>query len=396
MNTKESVLSANSNGKLLAAIVEMPYEERDNLVQVLSALHNSGDIDFLSDCRSNQLDAISGWSFFVVQKVFCDTLPRLNCRAADATAICRILFERAGNDLAATHVFDSLLEWLQKSPERTDEGLELIRHDTGVSPQIVGSILKAGARHDIIRYAEEALDFAIRRQSPARLGAIAALGAMDIQKCHDILFKAIKCLDETIENPTSENDTVAALRATFGLLNRLKVEQLDIVRPLVLKACKNPNVNTLYEIIRGIFVNRNVYTREMIDASLAAIQKYHGGVTSLIQEIDSMLYQWDIDMDKQRIMRFLVAILGNKEHTVTVDQFKNFSHKLRTKSTDVLGWFVISLLLTGKHQLCIAANQLLPRSEVPDGLDIDLAQFLLNGPMTLFLSRKILDTVIRM
>ena len=391
MNIKESVRLAIDNGKLLSVIAETSYDERNNLVQVLSAFHNSGYIDFLSVCRSDQLDAISGRSFFVVQQVFCDTLPGLDCSAADAAATCRILFERAGNDLAADHVFDSLLEWLQKSPEMTYDGLELIRRDAGASPQIVRSILLAGARHDTIRYAEEALDFAIRRQSPARLGAIEALGAMEIQKYQDILPKVIQCLDDAIENPTSENDTVVALRATFGLLNRLKAEQLDTVRPLVLKACKNPNVNTLHEIIRGIHVNRKVYTEEMIDVALAAIQKFHSGVTSIIEEIDFMLYQWDVVLDKQRIMRFLVEIIGDKKHTITFEHFKNFSHKLRTEeSGEVLGWFVVSLLLTGEHQLCIAANQLLPRSEIPVGLDIDLSQFLLDGPMTLFLSRKII------
>ena len=390
MNIKESVRLAIDNGKLLSVIAETSYDERNNLVQVLSAFHNSGYIDFLSVCRSGQLGAISGWSFFVVQQVFCDTLPGLDCSAADAATTCRILFERAGNDLAATRVFDSLLEWLQKGSERTDEALELIRRDARIPSQVVTSIILAGARHDIMRYAKEALDYATRRQFPARLGAIAALGAMDIQKYQDILPKVIQCLDDAIENPTSENDTVVALRATFGLLNRLRAEQLDTVRPLVLKACKNPNANTLYEIIRGIRVNRKVYTEVMIDASLAAIQKNHSSATGLINEIDSMLYQWDIDVDRQRIMRFLIAILSNKEHTITVDKFETFNHKLRTKSGELLGWFVVSLLLTGEHQLCLAANQLLPRSEVPVGLDIDLAQFLLDGPMTLFLSRKII------
>ena len=394
MNIKESILLANANGKLLSAIVEASYDERDvereYLVQVLSALHNSGDIDFLSACRSDQLDAISGHPIFIIHQVFCKVLPEIDCSAADAVVTSCLIFHRTANHVPVSLIFDSLREWFQKSPKRTDDGLELIRRDTGVSPQVVRSIFLAGAQHDIMRYATEALDFASRRQSPARLDAIAALGAMDIQKYQDLLLKVIQCLDDAIENPTSENDTVIALRATFGLLNRLKAEQLDTVRPLVLKACKNPNVNTLHEIIRSISADRNLYTEEMIDVALAAIQKLHSGVTSIIEEIDFMLYRWDV-LDKQRIMRFLVAIIGDKKHTITFEHFKNFSHKLRTEeSGEVLGWFVVSLLLTGERRLCLAANQLLPYSEVPDGLDVDLSQFHLDGPMTLFLSRKII------
>ena len=338
MNIKESILLANANGKLLSAIVESSDDEREHLVQVLSALHNSGDIDFLSACRSDQLDAISDHPIFIIYQVFCKVLPEIDCSAADAVVTSCLIFHRAANYVPVSWlVFDSLREWFQKSPKRTDDGLELIRRDTGVSPQVVRSIFLAGAQHDIMRYATEALDYASRRQSPARLDAIAALGAMDIHKYQDILLKAIQCLDDAIENPTSENDAAVAIRVTFGLLNRLEVEQLDMLRPLVLKACKNPNVNTLREIIRSISADRSLYTEEMIDVALAAI------------------------------------------------------HKLRTEeSGEVLGWFVVSLLLTGERRLCLAANQLLPYPEVPDGLDVDLSQFHLDGPMTLFLSRKII------
>lgn len=396
MNIKESILLANANGKLLSAIVEASYDERDDerehLVQVLSALHNSGDIDFLSACRSDQLDAISGHPIFIIHQVFCKVLPDIDCSAADAVVTSCLIFHRAANYVPVSClVFDSLREWFQKSPKRTDDGLELIRRDTGVSPQVVRSIFLAGAQHDSMRYATEALDYASRRQSPARLDAIAALGAMDIHKYQDILLKAIQCLDDAIENPTSENDAAVAIRVTFGLLNRLEVEQLDMLRPLVLKACKNPNVNTLREIIRSISADRSLYTEEMIDVSLAAIQEYHGGVIDIIEEIDFMLYQWDIE-DKQRILRFLVEVFGNKKTTITFDQLNHFTNKLRAKeSGEILGWFVVSLLLTGEHQLCLAANRLLlPCFEVPNGLDIDLAQFHLDGKMTLFLSRKII------
>ena len=55
-----------------------------------------------------------------------------------------------------------------------------------------------------------------------------------------------------------------------------------------------------------------------------------------------------------------------------------------------LGWYIVSLLLTGDFRLCRAASQLLPYNETRDGLDIDLSPFSLKSPWVLYLSRKIL------
>ena len=56
----------------------------------------------------------------------------------------------------------------------------------------------------------------------------------------------------------------------------------------------------------------------------------------------------------------------------------------------MLGWYAVSLLLTGDHRLCMAADRLLPYNQIRDGLDINLAPFSLTSPWILFLARKIL------
>ena len=48
----------------------------------------------------------------------------------------------------------------------------------------------------------------------------------------------------------------------------------------------------------------------MVDASLSAIAEFDNHVPVTIDEVDSMLYHWDIDGDRQRILQFLARVLG--------------------------------------------------------------------------------------
>ena len=129
----------------------------------------------------------------------------------------------------------------------------------------------------------------------------------------------------------------------------------------------------------------------MVDASLSAIAEFDKHVPVTIDEVDSMLYHWDIDGDRQRILQFLVRLLcPDGGTTFDFSTLNSFGHRMRESRGDILGWYVISLLLTGERELCSAAFELLPYDGVPEGFDIDLSEFSLDGPTVLFLCEKII------
>ena len=99
----------------------------------------------------------------------------------------------------------------------------------------------------------------------------------------------------------------------------------------------------------------------MVDASLSAIAEFDNHVPVTIDEVDSMLYHWDIDGDRQRILQFLARLLGpDGETTFDFSKLKSFGHRMRESQGDTLGWYVVSLLLTGERELCRATFELLP------------------------------------
>lgn len=391
MDIKNRMLSANASGSLLSDLCSRDYVAREDVIDTLSALHNSGQIDFPAVCRSDQLDTISGHSFFSIQQFFCETLPRIDCDVRDAMDTCGVLFKKAGNDMTAGLLFAALREWFTQRLERTENGLRSIQSTTEVPAGIAHSVLLAGAHHDVRKYALEALKLVCQRHSQVRHGAIAALGAMRLDQHEDLLLQAVHCLDEAIETPSSDTSAASAIRASLELLNRLGPSRVDLIEPLVLRACERPNINTIHAITRGVYTNHTLYTEEMVDASLSAIAEFDNHVPVTIDEVDSMLYHWDIDCDRQRVLQFLTKLQGPEGGTTfDFSKLKRFGHRMRGSNGDILGWYVISLLLTGQRELCSSTFEFLPYNGIPEGLDIDLSEFSLDGPTVLFLCRKII------
>ena len=390
MNIRDTLLAANDVGNLLETLVATEYNDIESVANAVSSLHNSDEINILAACESLQLEAVSNHSFFALQRVFCQTLPQLDCSVDAAVATCERMFEKAGRDGASGLVYDSLSSWFQKNPIRVSEGLALLRRNMDVNSRLVRPVLLAGASHDATVSSENAFDLSNQALIHIRLDAIWSLGRIVPLEDERLLTLAVDRFDEVIEAPESDNDTAHAVEAALHLLHRAGGRILQAVEPLLVKACTAPTPATIHTLALGLQTRRNIYSQAMIDATFSALQHTNKQDAHTIATIDSILYQWDLDGDRQRVLEFLVNLLSHSDDAIEFDSLSDFRHRLRNEQGTVLGWYVVSLLLTGDYRLCLAANQMLPYNETRDGLDIDLTPFSLTSPWVLYLSRKIL------
>ena len=300
------------------------------------------------------------------------------------------MFEKAGLDGAAALVYESLTNWFRQNPIRVEQGLALIRREMDVNRRLVRPVLLAGASHDTMMSAEEAFDLSNQPQMHIRLDAIWALGRVVPTEDERLLTRALHRLEGVIETPESDNDAAHAVEAALDLLHRTGGTILPSVEPLLLKACRAPTPAIRYALARGLQAHGSIYSQAMIDATLLALQHTGKQDVHTISAIDSILYQWDLDGDRQRVLQFLVNLLNRSDDAIEFDALCDFRHRLGNEQGAVLGWYIVSLLLTGEYRLCTAASHLLPYNETRDGLDIDLTPFSLTSPWVLYLSRKIL------
>ena len=390
LGTPERILSASAAGNLLSAIAAAPYGDKDSLADELARLHNSGDIDILKICRSDQLDIVAGHSFFQLQRVFCQTLPKIQCSVEDASATCKVFYEKADGDLTAGLVYEALLDWFKRDDRRLEEGLAWIRRDVAVETGVTRFVLIAGATRDADRFAEEALDLSHLPQSQIRLDALRALGRMKLADNDRILIRIVQRFDDVIESPHSDQEAAIAVEAALRLVDQVDDESLPLLESLLVKGSNIRIPEVRFAIAFGLETGWRRYTTEMINASIEAVQDTRNGENGTIEAIDMTLYQWDLDRDRQRVFDLLRNMLSHGEDAIEVGRLCSFRNKIAGEPGDVLGWYVVSLLLTGDHRLCAAAADLLPYNDVPSGLDIDLTPFALDTAWVLFFARKTL------
>ena len=390
MDIRDTLLAANQAGTLLETLAATPYSNIKAVANTVSSLHNCDQINILAACDSLQLNHASDQSFFSFRNIFCKALPQIDSSVEAMEAACRNIFERAGHDQIAGMVYDNLTDWFRQSPARVDDGLTLIRQEIDTDRRLVRPVLLAGASHDAAMYSEVAFNLSNQPQMHIRRDAIWALGRIVPTENEHFLARAISRLDEVIEAHDSDNDTAYAVDAVLHLLHRTDGTIIQAVEPLFLKACREPTSATCYELALGLQRYEKIYSQTMIDATFSALQHTDKQDIGTIKIIDLILYQWDLDGDRQRILRFLINLFGHPDDAIKLDALHNFRHKLGNEQGAVLGWYVVSLLLTGIPKLCLAAHQLLPYNKTHDGLDVDLSPFSLKSPWVLYLSRKIL------
>ena len=390
MSIRDTLLAAHGAGNLLDAVADLASQDHESIRNEVSSLHNSGEIDFVGVCLSDELDRLSQDSYFPLQRVFCDSLPKIECPAKDAATACIRLFERISPDLTAGLVFRALRNWFEQTPSRADEGLTLLRFDNDRWSSLVRPVLLAGAVHDASRFTAEALALSRQTHSTIPLDALSLLGAIVPGDDGALLQQVINRFDEVIDATDSDHDAASTVRSALHLLERIGGSVATDVERLLVRVCKNPTPSVRRVIADDLYMRRKLFTDAMMDASLQALQNTDKLDQETVRSIDLMLYKWDLDRDRNRVLRFLHNFLSHREDPVDIDQLRDFRHKLTNGSGELLGWYVVSLLLTGDHRLCIVADKLLPYQETRDGLDIDLAPFELASSWIPFLARKVL------
>ncbi len=390
LSTPEGIVSASVAGTLLNAIAAAPYVEEGSLADELAKLHNTGIIDILKIYLCEELDTVSGPTFFRAQRVFCKILPQVQCSVEDATATCKALFDKANGDFLAALLYDALRNWFKMDDQRLAEGLAWVRRDMTIETGITLHVLVAGAARDSTRFVGEALDLSRQPQSHIRLNALQALGQMELPEDDETLARIIQRFNDSLESPSSDREAAVAIGAALRLVERLGDECVYLVEPLLVKAAGIPAPEVRYAIAFSLQTGWRRYTTKMIDASFRVLQDTKKHESGTLQAIDTTLEQWDLGGDRERVFSLLKNLLSHSEDAIDLGSLPSFRHRIAREPGGVLGWYVVSLLLTGDHRLCAVAEGLLPYDDVPNDLDVDLTLFSLDTAWILFLARKTL------
>lgn len=392
MSIHNELRAAESQGILLEFVAEVPWDSIGELAEALSELHNSDEIDLLDVLSEDRLDTLEELVFFRVRHAFNQTLPFIECGAEEAISTCRLMAKKAGSDITKGQEYDALEQWLQKSRQRVDDTIAWVESAVEVDPNILLLALVAGAHLAPAEFSELALAYSRRDDPSFRLSALSALGSIGRKLDVAMLDTLLERFEEAIGERQSDQEVATSFARALRLLAHFGEPILEQIERMHLMACENPGPITRYEIANHITPVSNLqnYSESMIDAAFNTMAYADKSELGTIEQIDLALYHWDLDEDRQRVIELLKVLLTRSDDSIGIGSLDNFKHRLLEQGGALIGWYAVSLLLTGDPRLCRAANDLLPMVDPPEGIGIDLTPFALHGPWIEFLARKIL------
>ncbi len=151
-------------------------DNHSELLETLATILDATDAPLIDLHIGEALAELGGPRFFFVQHVLCDLIPLLNVDQDVLLAFITRLLDAGGNDLAAGAPSTAFGEWTKKDPARSSKVYEAARAGDNLALRQLFTVLLMNAD------AKEGLIFAQADEREAKLAAISALGAMELDE----------------------------------------------------------------------------------------------------------------------------------------------------------------------------------------------------------------------
>ena len=118
------LIKADSIGRLIDYLVNNDLKHSDETTAcALVTLHNEQKINFTSPQNLRSISALSHNDFWSVQHQIERTVEQLECTSLEVIRLVETLVTKAGDDMAATWPYRSLVKWFHKNPKAAKEAI---------------------------------------------------------------------------------------------------------------------------------------------------------------------------------------------------------------------------------------------------------------------------------
>ena len=387
---REELLAAGVDGRLLEHLSTIRYDALDRVAKTLAAAHNSDDLDVLAHFGAEPLEDPEPQTVRKIAQVFRLMLPLIQCTVAEGLESVGHVNRRlrdAGLDDTAHY---ALSEWLRAVEGRAGEALSLVLDDTDVDAGLLQATLVAGDAANAKEFTIKALELSDRPQAAIREAALFAIGQIVPLDDAAVTARTVERLRKAFDASASDGDAEAAIEASFDLFRRAPDRLAPDVESIMATADRKESPSVRRGLALGLFRHRRAFTADMIDLAFSALRHTKNVEHDTVDTIDSVLYEWDLDADRDRVCTLLQSLLTHAENPLSISHLDNLQHRLSEADGQLLGWYVLSLLSSADDRLCRAAAELLPYKEQRVGIDIDLSGALPTSTWVPFLARKVL------
>lgn len=362
-NLQDELIQAHRDGRFLNTVYELslrlPEQEKKDLTEALVNLHNTSTIDVVA-AFSALRHASEHPDFFLTRHVLEDVLPELNADVLSVMKCVIHLTKEAGQDGVAGMLIDPYIRFCAKRPSRAYEAIELIQKDTHSLVNLLAPTLIAGARRNVTRYAQKAIEFSQHSNIEVRKQAVFSLGRIQYQTKKILVNMVMNFIVETVEQEEDDHLLGNAVGATFDIYrqNSSIGGQVASVFSDALEKGADLTLHSASEVF-------GFYTDE-IPAPLLDILLKH--LVNVPLEYKRSLDNIDFGLEKllttektqDAAIVLLEQLLTNRD--IEIEVFDSAVRRLLQNENSLLNRLMTRWFLGGERALCRAVEQIIKLS----------------------------------
>lgn len=357
--TKIRLLAANeTTDSLLTQINDCYMQEKCSdekiLKEVLSELHNSGEIDFVEIVRTVNKDSLE-YDFFIILRAFENVLPLLDSRVEDVLYCLIHLLQQAGRDLAIGGIYGVFENFCRVDEHRSRDSIEFILSQRDLStyaPFLSSSILayNSNCAAEAIQIIESLI---ANKNEVVRSQAYFSLGRLNVSETQKNVIWDLFSL-----SVCGDRDDACCASILRGILNfgaRFPSYWPQIEAYLVPFVEESPP-ELLYEISDTIAFQRVEFPESILCLLLKPLSNVSSEHKGIIDNIDYLLV-WLVERGSSVLaVELLESIINVGVKFTSLDYF---SRELLRKYPELLNHIVTKWFLSGEILLCHGVSNLL-------------------------------------
>lgn len=351
---KEKLFKAQNQGNLLEIIYEI-NNSSDNVKQTLNkaliSLHNESKINIIAELRKSSLRLKGNDFFFSNRLILEEVLPEIVAPVDEVMDCVRHLYIEAGNDIAASWIFEAFKKYCEVDQLRSKNALQIIEISVEKWLCLIIPVITSGSKHQASEFLSKAILFTQHENINVRLKAIFAIGKINYDDNSVLLKKALESLKNIVNHEDDCRLLSQAMNAVYSLYvidEKLKSEIIQIFKKIL---TKNDEIilNTTSEIFR--FQNIKI-PEELLDIILEALKNInHQNTTSLVN-IDYGLHKLLELKQEEKVILFLEYVLLKNEKYLSIGNFssaiRDILNNNQLLSKLVTRWFLSKNISLGK------------------------------------------------
>ncbi|MBR8060224.1 hypothetical protein [Burkholderia dolosa] len=391
-----AILAKAADGTLVDALFgeygRVWLHEDSPTIDLLTEMHNNGEIDLLAIVTPEAIERHRGRNFFNGQHLYEQLIPRISGSVREMLRVVELLRVGGGNDMAAGLHIDKFAVWCGAEPTRPMDLLALIDEGVPNADTYLVIAIKTGVHVDRELFTMRAYEFLESGTERQRLSALCALGQIEMLDAAewDRLLGALTAAQDANDDDAFRGQLLSAVA------NRVKgapPERVAELNRMAAMAVANGGSQTLYVAARILAFEAESLAEDLRERLLHALRGVGGESHSTIELLDIALSKLVSAGQVDAVRRFAEDLLTRPDDTIKLQRLDSMVRALVDDPGNALADWTVAWLRNGNYRLCSAMDRAMFGAGRDDrALSVDFTRYGLSDEEYPYLARKAVAT----